>query len=154
MHFFTCIMPHFWTTVTSNGLPYDTGHFSCLSVCNIGILWPNGYMDYDATWYRDGPRPWKHWVRWGPSSSTERGTAAPQFSAHVYCGQMAGWIRIRLGIEVGLFPGDIVLDGNPSPPRKETQHSHFSAHVYCSQTVAHLSKCWALVAVLFPIIYV
>jgi len=35
----------------------------------------------------------------------------------VYCGQTAGWIRI-LGTEVGLGPGDIVLDGDPAPPGK------------------------------------
>jgi len=26
----------------------------------------------------------------------------PQFSAHVYCGQMAGWIKMPLGMEMGL----------------------------------------------------
>ena len=40
---------------------------------------------------------------------------SPQFSAHVYCGQTAGSIRIPLGTEVGLSPGDIVLDGDPAP---------------------------------------
>jgi len=39
-----------------------------------------------------------------------------QFSAHVYCGQTAGCTRIRFGTEVGLSPGDIVLDGDPAPP--------------------------------------
>jgi len=36
----------------------------------------------------------------------------PQFSAHVYCvpsGQTAGWIKMALGMEVGLGPGHIVL---------------------------------------------
>jgi len=37
-----------------------------------------------------------------------------QFSAHVRCGQTAGWIKMPLGIEVGLGPGDIVLDGDPA----------------------------------------
>jgi len=23
----------------------------CLSVCNVGVLWPNGWIDQDATWY-------------------------------------------------------------------------------------------------------
>jgi len=45
----------------------------------------------------------------------KRGTA-PQFSAHVCCGQMAGLIKMALGTEVGLGPGDIVLDGDPAPP--------------------------------------
>jgi len=31
----------------------------------------------------------------------------PQFSAHVRCGQTAGWIKMALGIEVGLDPGHI-----------------------------------------------
>jgi len=38
-------------------------------------------------------------------------------SAHVYCGQMAGWIKMPLGTEIGLGPGDIVLDGDPAPPK-------------------------------------
>jgi len=38
----------------------------------------------------------------------------PQFSAHICCGQMAGWIKMPLGMEVGLGPGDFVLDGDPA----------------------------------------
>jgi len=33
---------------------------------------------------------------------------SPQFSAHVCCGQTAGWMKIPYGMEVGLGPGDIV----------------------------------------------
>ena len=32
----------------------------------------------------------------------------PHFLAHVCYGQIVGWIRIPLGTEVGLDPGDIV----------------------------------------------
>jgi len=39
----------------------------------------------------------------------------------VYCGQTVGWIKMPLGAEVGLGPGDIVLDGGPSPSRKGAQ---------------------------------
>jgi len=36
-----------------------------------------------------------------------------------------------LGTEVGLTPGDIVLDGNLAPPTERgTAAPHFSAHVY------------------------
>ena len=43
----------------------------------------------------------------------------PQFSAHFYCGQMAGCIKVPLGMDVGLRPGHFVLDGNPAvPPQK------------------------------------
>jgi len=44
-------------------------------------------MDQDATWCGGRPRPRPHCVRRGPSFTTERGRAAPHFSAHVYCGQ-------------------------------------------------------------------
>jgi len=42
---------------------------------------------------------------------------SPQFSAHVYCGQTTVWIKMPLGMEVGLRVGlrDNVLDGNPAP---------------------------------------
>ena len=36
--------------------------------------------------------------------------AQPQFSAHVYCGQTAEWMKTSLGTEVDLDPGHIVLD--------------------------------------------
>ena len=56
---------------------------------------------------------------------------SPQLSAHVYCGQTAGWIKMPLGTEVGLGPGHIVLDGDPAPPRKGHSSAHFSAHICC-----------------------
>ena len=33
----------------------------------------------------------------------------------VYCGQTIGWIKMKLGTEEGLSPGDFVLDGDPAP---------------------------------------
>ena len=36
----------------------------------------------------------------------------------VYCGQTVGWSKMSLGTEVGLGPGNIVLDGDPTSPRK------------------------------------
>jgi len=38
------------------------------------LLWPNGWMDHDSTWYGGRPRPRRHCVRWGPSCP-QRGTA-------------------------------------------------------------------------------
>jgi len=65
---------------------------------------------------------------------------SPHFSAHVYRGQTAGWIKIPLGTKVGLIPGDIVLDGDPASPKKG-HSAQFSARVYRDQTVSHLSYC-------------
>jgi len=33
----------------------------------------------------------------------------------VYCGQTAGWIKMPLGIEIGLGPGHIMPAGHPAP---------------------------------------
>ena len=37
-------------------------------------------------------------------------------SVTVYCGQTVGWIKMKLGMEVGLGPGDFLFDGDPAPP--------------------------------------
>jgi len=96
------------------------------------LLWPNGWMDQDATWHVGRSRPKPHCARWGPSSPPPKGGGS-QFSAHVYCGQTAGWMKIPLRTEVYLSPGHIVLDGDPAPPprKRDTAAPFFSAHVYC-----------------------
>jgi len=83
------------------------------------LLWPNGWMDQDATCHEDRPQPTRLFVRCGPSSLPTKGVEhSPQFSAHFYCGQMAGCIKMPLGVEAGLSPGDFVLDGDPAPSQK------------------------------------
>jgi len=32
---------------------------------------------------------------------------------------MAAWIQMSLGMELGLGPGDFVLDGDPAPPPQQ-----------------------------------
>jgi len=109
----------------------------CLSVCpvcKVGVLWPNCWTDPDETWHAGRPRPWPHCVRWGPSSPSPKG-AYPRLSAHICCGQFAGWIKMPLRREVGLDPNDIVLDGYPAPlPEKGAESPPISAHVYCAKT--------------------
>ena len=81
---------------------------SVCRVCDVGVLWPNAWTDQDETWHAGiglGPG---HSVRWGPSSPKR---AQPQiFSAHICCGQMAAWINMPLGMEVGLGLGEFLLD--------------------------------------------
>jgi len=49
---------------------------------------------------------------------------------------MAAWINMSLGMELGLHPGDFLLDGDPVPPPKRGQSPppQFPAHFYCGQT--------------------
>jgi len=82
------------------------------------LLCPNGWMHDDDTWYGGRPKPRGLCVRWGPSPK-KWAEPPPQFSAHVYYGQTAGWIKMALGMEVGLCPCHIVLDGESAPlPQK------------------------------------
>ena len=51
-----------------------------------------------------------------------------------------------LGTQAGLGPGEIVLDGEPSPPKREGEQRprpQFSAHVCCYQTAP--SGCLATI---------
>jgi len=45
-----------------------------------------------------------------------------------YSACSARWIKVPLGMKVGLGLGDIAVDGDPAPPRKGAQYPHFSAH--------------------------
>jgi len=113
---YTWYFCHFWATVCKTVRPMlSVRCLSVLSVCNVCTLWPNGWTDQDETWHAGRPRPWPLCITWGPSSPSPKGGQSPQFSAHICCSQMAGWIKMPLGMEVSLSPGDFVLDGNPAP---------------------------------------
>ena len=101
-------------------------------------LSPNGWMDYDATWYGYRPRPRQICVRWGPSSPPNG--YSPQFSAHVYSGQTARCIKMPIGTEVRPRPRRHCV-GNPvSPPLNgHTCSPQFSAHVCCDQMAGYIS---------------
>jgi len=68
-------------------------------IFGLCLLWLNG--NQHVTWYG--------------GSSPQKKEAPPPFLAHVYCGQTAGWIKMTLGMEVGIGPGHIALDGDPVP---------------------------------------
>jgi len=49
---------HFWATVRSNTIhPMLQDHSPVWPLCSVGILWPSGWMDQDATWYKVGYIP-------------------------------------------------------------------------------------------------
>ena len=51
-----------------------------------------------------------------PAPLPKKGAELPQFSAHFYCGETAGCIRMPLGMELGLSSGDFVFDGDSATP--------------------------------------
>jgi len=120
--------------------PQKKGDTAPAPIFGTCLLWPNGWMDQDATWCGGRPQPRRHCARWGASSPLPKRGHTCQFLAHVYCGQTAGWMKMSLGVEIGFGPGDVVLDGGPGTPPKRGMPP-ILAHVYCGQTVAHLSCC-------------
>jgi len=105
-----------------NGSPYPIRPLSCpvcLSVCNVGVLWPNGWMDQDATYYAIGLGS-GHTVLYGdpaPPPTKKGGTATP--SPLIGPCIVAKWIKMPLGTEVDLGPGHIRLDADPAPHAPE-----------------------------------
>jgi len=55
----------------------------------------------------------------GGAYSFTTGTESVLSVTLVYHGQTVGWIRMPLGMDVGLDPGHTVLDGDPPPPTLE-----------------------------------
>jgi len=97
------------------------------------LLWPDGWIYQDTTWYGSRPQPRRHCVRWEPSSPSPKGAKLPQFSANVRCSQTAGWTKMPLGMDVGLGPGDFVFGGDPAPSQKRRHSPHplFGPFVPC-----------------------
>jgi len=105
------------------------------------LLRSNASMDQDATWYGGRPRPRRLCVKLSPPQKGR----SPQFSAHVYCGQTAGWITKVLGMEVGLSPGDFVLDGDPahlSPKRGRSLLQIFGPFLLWPNGWMHQDATW------------
>jgi len=60
----------FWATVCRTVRPMLSDRCPVLyvcPVCDVGVLWPNGWMDQDETWHGGRPWPWPHCVRSDPA---------------------------------------------------------------------------------------
>jgi len=82
-------------------------------VCNFGVLWPSRWMEMKLDMRVDHVPG-----HIGTQLPSSKGAQPPQISAHVYCDQTAGWIKMPLGVEIGIGPGHIVLAGDPAPAKK------------------------------------
>ena len=139
---FCMALSNFWATVCKTVRPMLSDR--CLScpvcpVCNVGVLWPNGWADHNKTWHAGRPRPWPHCVRWGPSSSSPKRGIAPSFwpmfvVAKRLDGSRCHLVRRKASAQAVLLHGDQL-------PSQKGNNPQFSAHVYCGQTVGHRSYC-------------
>ena len=54
---------------------------------------------------------------------------------------MAAWIKIPLGMELGIGPGDFVLDGEPAPlPKKGAEPPNFRSMFIVAKLLG-VSRC-------------
>jgi len=112
-----------------NGSPYAIGPLSVcplLSVCDVGVLWPNGWMDQDETWHGVRPGPRQDYVRWGPSSPfhPKRGTVPRTFGPCLLWPN--GWINQDATWYGGRpRPRRRCVRRGPSPPRQKKAQPPF-----------------------------
>ena len=120
-------------------LCYRTVVCPVLSVCDVGVVWPNGLTDQDETWYAGRPRPWPHCVRSGPSSHSPKGTQPPIFGPYplrpnACIDQDSTWYggRPRPGATLCSMGTPLPLPKRGRAPLKKL--GPCLAHVYCGQT--------------------
>ena len=78
-----------------------------LQPISVVAKWLNGLRCH-FVWMEVGLGPGDFVLYEDPTPPPQKGGRAPQFSAHVYCGQTAVWIKMALGTKVGLGLGNIV----------------------------------------------
>jgi len=110
-------------------LPPEKGHTDSHPIFGPRLLWPNGWMDQDASWYGGKRRPRRRYVRWGRSSPL-KGAQPPVF------GSCLLWPN-------GWMDEDATWYGSRPRPRphcirrgttlceRGTAAPLFSVHVYC-----------------------
>ena len=86
-------------------------------IFSLCLLWPNGWMHQDATWYDGRPQPGQHCVRRGPSSTPMQGAQPPSFGPCLlwpngWVDQDATWYKGRPR------PRPYYVTWDPAPPPK------------------------------------
>jgi len=111
---------------------------SPLPIFGLCLLWPNGWLDQDVTWYGGGPRPRPHCVRWGPSSPSPKGAQPPNFRPmSIVAKRLEGSRSTWYGGRPRSRP-HCVRWGPRSPSPKAAQHPQFWAHIYVAKR-SHIS---------------
>ena len=91
----------------------------CLSVCDVGVLWPTVGRIKMKPGMQVGIGPGHIVLGGDPAPLLPKGHRPPIFGPYLLW-QMAAWIKMPLDMELGLGPGDIVLDGDPAPASPKT----------------------------------
>jgi len=95
--------------IVLDGDPGPTPPMGHTPLCGSYLLWPNGSMDQDASWYGGKPRPRPHCARSGPNSpSSKRGHSPQLCGPYLLCPN--GWMdQDATRYDCRPRPGNIVL---------------------------------------------
>jgi len=130
---FILIHPAIWPQYTNNTPTLQTGQ---------------GRTDRQ-TGETDRQRPGHTALDGDPAPPPPKGHCA-QLSAHICYGQRAGWIKMPLGMQVGLGPGDFMLGIQLPSPKRRKSPPQFSAHVYCGLTAGWIKMALGMEVRLGP----
>jgi len=83
----------FWATVCKTVRPMLSDRcLSCLSVCDVGVFWPNGWTDQDETWHAGIDLGPGHIVLDGDPAPSPKGGRSPPPIFGPYLLQPNGWM--------------------------------------------------------------
>jgi len=102
------------------------------------LLWPNGWVDQDATWYDGKPRPGQQLLDADPAPPP-RGTAPKFRPMSVVAKQLDGSKCHLVGRQASAQAALCYME-TQLPLPKGAQPPIFG-RVYCGQTIVHLSYC-------------
>jgi len=89
------------------------------------------------------------------------GADPPKFSAHVYCDQTAGWMKLVFGMLVGIklawddayiIPGEFVLDGDPAASPKRGRAPSPILRVEVGLGISKLDRKWDALPVIANVV--
>ena len=93
------------------------------------LLWPNGLMDQDATWYEGRPRPRRLCVRWGPRApSRKRWRCLPIFGPMSIVAKQLDGSRWHLAWR-WVSAQATLSDRDPAPQKRDTSPSFWPMSV-------------------------
>jgi len=127
---------HFWSPVCktlcpllSDRCPVCSVLSLCQSVCNVGVLWSNGWIDEVETWHGVDLGPGHSVLDRDPVLPPKMGTA-PNFRPMSVVAITSGWNNSHLVRRYRPRPRQRALDGDPAPNWHSPQ---CSAHACCGQ---------------------
>jgi len=82
------------------------------------LLWPNGWMDQDETWYAGGSRSRPHCARWGPSSPPQKEGRVPNFRSISIVAKRLDTSRCHLVHRYASAQATLCETGTQPPPKR------------------------------------